>query len=184
MLTGEARFRATAVKAMEYERSIFSPEEGNWPDLRPTDDAGPNPDGDHFMVAWCHGAPGIGLGRLRSLRHMDDDSTRAEVDAALKTTLDRGFGNNHSLCHGDLGNLDLIVEASEKLGDDGSSVHRNRLAAIVLESISENGWICGTPQGVETPGLMVGLAGIGYQLLRLAEPTRVPSVLTLAPPHN
>jgi lantibiotic modifying enzyme len=29
---------------------------------------------------------------------------------------------------------------------------------------------------------MTGLAGIGYQLLRLAAPACVPSVLTLAPP--
>jgi Lanthionine synthetase C-like protein len=36
--------------------------------------------------------------------------------------------------------------------------------------------------GVESPGLMTGLAGIGYGLLRLAEPTRVPSVLVLTPP--
>ena len=35
---------------------------------------------------------------------------------------------------------------------------------------------------VTGPGLMTGIAGIGYQLLRLAEPGRVPSVLTLAPP--
>ena len=30
--------------------------------------------------------------------------------------------------------------------------------------------------------MRVGLAGIGYGWLRLAEPGRVPSVLTLAPP--
>jgi lantibiotic modifying enzyme len=35
---------------------------------------------------------------------------------------------------------------------------------------------------VETPGLMTGVAGIGYGLLRLAAPLRVPSVLALAPP--
>jgi len=35
---------------------------------------------------------------------------------------------------------------------------------------------------VESPGLLTGLAGIGYGLLRLAEPTRIPSVLVLAPP--
>jgi lantibiotic modifying enzyme len=29
---------------------------------------------------------------------------------------------------------------------------------------------------------MTGIAGIGYGLLRLAEPRRVPSVLVLAPP--
>ncbi|NJL57749.1 hypothetical protein HC928_23425 [bacterium] len=43
-------------------------------------------------------------------------------------------------------------------------------------------WACGTPTGVETPGLMMGLAGIGYQLLRLANPQSVPSILTLEVP--
>ena len=42
------------------------------------------------------------------------------------------------------------------------------MAAVTLESIRRDGWICGVPSGVETPGLMTGLAGIGYGLLRLA----------------
>jgi lantibiotic modifying enzyme len=37
---------------------------------------------------------------------------------------------------------------------------------------------------VESPGLMTGLAGIGYGLLRVAAPARVPSVLTLEGPHG
>ena len=41
-----------------------------------------------------------------------------------------------------------------------------------------------SPSGVETPGLMTGLAGIGYGLLRLAEPRRTPSVLALEPPTH
>jgi hypothetical protein len=57
-----------------------------------------------------------------------------------------------------------------------------RLAAILLESIRREGWLCGNPSGVESPGLMTGLAGIGYGLLRLAEPARVPAVLVLEPP--
>jgi hypothetical protein len=32
--------------------------------------------------------------------------------------------------------------------------------------------------------LMSGLAGIGYGLLRLAEPTQIPSVLVLEPPKS
>ena len=36
--------------------------------------------------------------------------------------------------------------------------------------------------GIVYPLAMTGLAGIGYGLLRLAEPTRVPSLLTVAPP--
>jgi lantibiotic modifying enzyme len=53
---------------------------------------------------------------------------------------------------------------------------------MVLGSIETNGWRSGVPFAVETPGLMAGLAGIGYGMLRLAEPRYVPSVLTLEPP--
>lgn len=184
-LTGEERFRTAALDAMAYERSLFSPEAGNWPDLRDFSilsqtmkDSEPS-----FMVAWCHGAPGIGLARLRALRHLDDAEIRAEIDTALKTTLAQGFGLNHSLCHGDLGNLELLLQASQTLDDSRWRSHVDHIAAMILESIEEYGWLCGTPKGVETPGLMTGLAGIGYGLLRLAEPARIPSVLVLAPPN-
>jgi lantibiotic modifying enzyme len=119
---------------------------------------------------------------LRSLPHLDNPETRAEIDIALKTTLARGFGGNHSLCHGDLGNLELLLQASQTLDDPQWRVEADRIAAAILSSIDQYGYRCGVPLEVETPGLMTGLAGIGYGLLRLAEPMRVPSVLTLEPP--
>jgi lantibiotic modifying enzyme len=134
------------------------------------------------MTAWCHGAPGIGLARLRSLPHLDDATTRAEISAALATTLAEGFGHNHSLCHGDVGNLDFVVQAAERLGDPRWYPQANRRAALILEWIAREGWLCGVPLRVESPGLMTGLAGIGHGLLRLAEPTLIPSVLVLEPP--
>jgi lantibiotic modifying enzyme len=170
--------------AIDYERSLFSVAEGNWPDLRDPEASGltASKAKASFAMAWCHGAPGIGLGRLLSLRHLDDPQVRSEINAALGTTLARGFGSNHSLCHGDLGNLELLLQASLKLGEPRWRAEAARIAAVILESIDRNGWICGNPLGVESPGLMTGLAGIGYALLRLAEPHRVPSVLALAPP--
>jgi len=68
------------------------------------------------------------------------------------------------------------------LNDGEWRVQSERLATVILDCIDRYGWGCGGPNGVEMPGLMLGLAGIGYQMLRLAEPDRVPSVLTLAPP--
>src|SRR5262249_36920233 len=131
---------------------------------------------------WCHGAPGIGMARLAALAHLDDTAVRAEIHVALRNTLRHGFGHNHSLCHGDLGNLDLFLLAGEHLGAPGGSAEAYRHGAAVLEDIRNHGYRCGVPDRVETPGLMTGLAGIGYGLLRLADPQRVPSVLTLAPP--
>jgi len=55
---------------------------------------------------------------------------------------------------------------------------------MILESINDNGWVTGVPLGTETPGLMTGLAGIGYELLRLAAPEKVPSVLLIEPPFS
>lgn len=182
--TGEYRFRVAALAAMNYERSLFHPKAANWPDLRNfTDKVLANKDNDFTcMTAWCHGAPGIGLARLRSLPYIDDAEIRTEINTAIKTTLTHGFGHNHSLCHGDLGNLELLLQASLTLDDPQWKTQVDRFAAIILESIEKHGWLCGVPLGVETPGLMTGLAGIGYELLRLAEPERVPSVLVLEPP--
>jgi len=135
------------------------------------------------MVAWCHGAPGIGLSRLRAWRHRRDEVLRDEIDVALETTVREGFGRNHSLCHGDFGNIDVLLVASTTFGDDTWAQRANRLAGAALDSARETGWMCGNPLGVESPGLMTGLAGIGYELLRLAAAERVPSVLALEEPR-
>jgi type 2 lantibiotic biosynthesis protein LanM len=183
-VSGEERFREAALAGIAHERALFVPEAGNWLDLR-TDESGGHAEGashEAAMCAWCHGAPGVGLGRLLSLRHLDDETAREEIDVALKTTLERGFGDNHSLCHGDLGNLELPLQASLMLGDPQWRAQVDRLGCLILDSISRDGCLCGVPAALEVPGLMTGIAGIGYQLLRLAEPGRVPSVLWLEPP--
>ncbi|MBE9199441.1 MULTISPECIES: type 2 lanthipeptide synthetase LanM family protein [unclassified Nodularia (in: cyanobacteria)] len=181
--TGDTRFRTAALDAIAYERTLFDIPEGNWLDQRDVESPGQAVNDHAFMTAWCHGAPGIGLARLRGLPHLDNDKIRAEINTALKNTLAQGFGSNHSLCHGDLGNLELLLQASLTLDDPQWKTEVDRLAAVILESIDQQGWLCGVPLGVETPGLMTGLAGIGYGLLRLAAPQDVPSVLSLEPPH-
>ncbi|MGI0493748.1 type 2 lanthipeptide synthetase LanM family protein [Alkalinema pantanalense CENA528] len=183
-LTGETRFRTAAQGAIAYERHLFSPEQQNWPDLREFANSvqtGRN-DRMNFMTAWCHGAPGIGLGRVQCLPYLQDAQMVAEIEAAIATTLTQGFGGNHSLCHGSLGNLDLLLQARDCLQNKQLQPQIDRLAEQILGSIQQQGWQCGIPLGVESPGLMTGLAGIGYGLLRLVDPNQVPSILVLEPP--
>ena len=92
-VTGEERFRVAARQAIDYERSLYSPEAENWPDLRQLEISGADtePDSDRFMTAWCHGAVGIGLARLRALQHLNDPKLDDEVRIALRTTLERRF---------------------------------------------------------------------------------------------
>jgi type 2 lantibiotic biosynthesis protein LanM len=180
--TGQRRFEETARQAIAYERGLFSADRRKWPDLRdfPGEPAGAGR--FEYMTAWCHGAAGIGLARLACLPHLDDSRVRGEITLALETTRAEGFGWNHTLCHGDLGNLELLVQAGRILGDSHWRKEAEHVAAAILETIRRDGWICANPVGVESPGLMTGLAGIGHELLRLAEPDRVPSVLVLDPP--
>ena len=180
-MTGEKRFRKVALEAIAYERSYFSASVGNWQDLREFESAilKGSQNQDKYMTSWCHGASGIGLARLRSLPYLDDAEIRAEINIALDTTLRDGFGSNHSLCHGDFGNLELLLQASEYLDDSQRRSQVNHLTAIILKDIEQHGWLCGVPMAVETPGLMTGLAGIGYGMLRMLEPTQVPSILVL-----
>jgi lantibiotic modifying enzyme len=135
------------------------------------------------MWAWCHGAPGIGLGRLAGLPYLDDATVRAEIEIAVESTLENGFGRNHCLCHGDLGNLEVVTMAAGWLERPDWAERAGRIAGGVLTGIRERGWLFGIPGRTEPPGLMIGLAGIGYGLLRLAAPERVPSVVILEGPR-
>lgn len=57
-------------------------------------------------------------------------------------------------------------------------------AAAMRAGNTPDGWRCSTPLAVESPGLLWGLAGIGYELLRAVAPEQVPSVLLLEPPRR
>jgi lantibiotic modifying enzyme len=182
--TQDGRFRETAQKAIAYERELFSAELGKWPDLRVFPGEPPSDGRFDYLTAWCHGSVGIGLARLASLPYLNDSLLRAEIDAALATTRAEGFGWNHTLCHGDLGNLELLVEAGRVLADPHWQSEADQVASGILATIQRLGWICANPVDVESPGLMTGIAGVGYGLLRLADPDRVPSILLLEPPRK
>jgi lantibiotic modifying enzyme len=179
--TGGDAFRATAREAMEYERSLFSSTASNWPDLR---DSVRAPDGSpRFSVSWCHGAPGIGLARL-GMGGDRDDVVDAEVRAAVTATLLAGLGGNHSLCHGTLGNLEMLRRAATRLADAALAGTCADAVAATARAVLAGRVRTGVSREAEVPGLMTGSAGIGLALLREAWPAAVPSVLLLEPPHR
>ncbi len=179
--TGDARYAELARRGLAYERKLFVPERGNWKDLRAPGSSVESTEG-HFMAMWCHGASGIALARLRSLRYMDGPESRAELATALDTTWRAGFGGNHSLCHGDVGNLEVLHVAGRVLGEPQWTRAALKRATYALRQAWAEGWRCGLPKGGESPGMLMGLAGIGHGLLRLSSPDHVPSIIGLEPP--
>jgi lantibiotic biosynthesis protein len=175
-VTEEARFAEAAHEGFRYERSWYSPQHENWPDLRAAEPAmtgqATTP---AYGVAWCHGAVGIGLSRLRAWQITGDSAFRTEAEAALRTATralqhaGQGGFENYSLCHGHAGTADFLIEADRVLLGGGYRALAEdvaRRAAATYEA-KHWPWPCGVMGGGETPGLMLGLAGIGYLYLRL-----------------
>jgi len=188
--TGDEEYRHACLEAFAYERSLFSSEHHNWPDLRTM--TGFTPPGQPvFAMAWCHGGPGIGLARLRALELIENEQALRDLNEALQITAasctDVVFpaSGNLCLCHGIGGNADLLLAASDIYGrrdlrQIAESAGHQAIAQIRTPNLP---WPCGVTTGGETPNLMLGLAGIGHFFLRLYDSEKIPSLLLLRPQH-
>ena len=172
-VTGQAHHLEAALEATAYERTLFDARIGTWRDLRDGAEDGP------AINAWCNGAAGIGIARGE---WVDLDADLAWDHAAAVATLARPERGLDHLCCGALGRVELLLSAGLHTGDEGLVQTARGRAAAVVRRADRNGdfrlaWY--DPINVQHAGLFRGTSGIGYELLRLALPTRVPSVLAL-----
>lgn len=184
-ITQQKAFIQAAEKAISHENMLYSTAQGNWPDLREgnrPEGADVCDDGQCFLTAWCHGAPGIGLARLAMAEQLDSSVIQADIERALAATRSHGFHDNHSLCHGVLGNLELLLQVGLAQSNAQLIEEVNEVVSQAVSAAQTSGWKTGLMFNLETPGFMVGLSGIGYQLLRFAYPDKVPSVLSMQGP--
>ncbi|MDH6110517.1 type 2 lantibiotic biosynthesis protein LanM [Kitasatospora sp. MAP12-15] len=130
-------------------------------------------------TSWCRGLTGTALALADSGAAAADPALADRLAWAVARVAGQGPLPNHSLCHGELGSLELLLTASGGVLA-GPAVAR---AGALLASLDRFGPRCGTPGGVSNPGLLNGLAGIGHGLLRLGFGSRIPSVLLLQPPN-
>ena len=134
-------------------------------------------------VAWCHGAAGIALSRMKIYERHKLPPAKEEALKALNFLLSSPTLPEHIICHGSLGNLEPLLLASQLFADDPIWQKELQLRSErILNHINSNGWSAKVASQVIEPGLMTGLAGIGYELLRLHASQKVPSVLALEKP--
>ena len=176
--TGDEAFVDAAHQAFRYENQWFRPGEDNWPDFR-------EEDGDDAPVceAWCHGAPGIGLARLRAVE-LQLPEYRGDAAAALRTTRSALASGGHgredfSLCHGRSGLMEILKYGGRVLGEGGDEAMIREVTLAAADRYGASDWPVGVRRG-GNPSLMLGLAGIGYCYLGLISPD-LPSVLQVRP---
>jgi type 2 lantibiotic biosynthesis protein LanM len=172
-VTGEEAFREAALEAISYERSVFISEENNWPDFREL----PAQNSPTCMCSWCHGAPGIGLARVGGLNILDTPEIRQDIEAAIKTTRKQKLSGIDRLCCGNLGLTEFLFTAGQKLSQpELIETAMNQAAQVVARAEQQEHFSYGLSLTFH-PAFFQGASGIGYQLLRLAYPDQLPSVL-------
>ncbi len=187
-------------QAYTYETQYFVPRTGNWRDLRYEAVTEQDPmlfeekadqddlnffSGKGEMNAWCHGAAGIGMSRLRAWELNGSPAFRKEAMAAIRRNFTEDFfpeagRESHTLCHGTCGNNDIFIQAFLTLKQEKYLRQALRAAMYVIESRRLHGYYqCGYPSatGLQDMSLFMGNAGIGYYLLRVLAPELIPSVL-------
>lgn len=119
--------------------------------------------------SWTTGLPGIAAAAVHLPRYEDGLATRLSV---------RGDGPDLSAGHGAFGALEALSVLAGR-GDATAATALTRTSGRLLAAIEGQQHRCATPDQVPSPGMLTGLAGIGYGLLRLCSPDRVPSALLL-----
>lgn len=170
--TQNLAFREAACEAIAYERSVFSQAVQNWPDFRSENTV--------FGASWCHGAPGIALARLGSLTILDTKEIRQEIEIALQTTQKLNLQEINHLCCGNFGRIDTLLVAAHQLECPEFLKLAHQQAAWIVNRAENAGSFQMFPtvfKDIYNPGFFQGTSGIGYELLRLAYPEKLPSVL-------
>jgi type 2 lantibiotic biosynthesis protein LanM len=177
-VTHQQEFLDAACEGIDYERSVFVPEEG-WPDLRKSAQVKEDLS-ISYVSGWCHGGTGIGLGRLGGLNALDTPEVRHEIEIALEMILAHGLPSLDNLCCGNVGRIEFLLATAQRLGRPDLLERAQKHASLLVRRASQEGdfhVVTGLPRHANNPGLYQGRAGIGYELLRLAFPERLPCIL-------
>lgn len=201
-ITGNSAFAYAGDQSFLYEQHYFNSATGNWPDFR----GGIDIHGEDFykenlkagkldpfissgeMVAWCHGAPGIGLSRLRAYEVSKRSEYLNQAKIAIETTKrasQYSLGKDsksrtYILCHGLGGNADIFIEAARVIGEKEYLSLAYDVADQIVEEVHAgtkfaSGFRAATSG--EDISLFMGNAGIGHFLLRCSDPLGTPSIL-------
>lgn len=179
--TNKQEFTDMAVQALRYEDSCYNEEQKNWADYRDMKIV----DEEYFKigpVAWCHGAAGILKARIVSLNYAPKEMQKIlqkDVDNAFDKTVHHAVRDGHCLCHGSSGNVEILCSAAELMNEMERVKEAGQLCNAYVKRLAE--LICSgrkgmLPQEKEHPGLMTGMAGIGYFILCMADKS-MPDIL-------
>lgn len=176
-VTKDREYLEAAKEGIAYESSVFSAQNANWPDFRFCNQQN---DQLKFNISWCHGASGIGLARLGGLSVLKTEQIEQDIEVALQATQNYCLQSLDSLCYGNFGRIETLLVASQKISRPQLreiALKQASLAIFKAEEIGTYKMLHNSSSHKFSLSFFQGIAGIGYELLRLASPEKLPSVL-------
>jgi lantibiotic modifying enzyme len=179
-VTAESRFADGALRAIAYERSVFDAARRNWPDFRNSPDV--------FTNSWCHGAPGILLGRhLLQATGLADPAMAEEFAAARSSSIGALVAASGKvdfpahLCCGVLGLTSLLRFDAQASGLPLAAEVIEAEAALITQARAAGGIVYFPVEtgSLNLPGLFTGNAGVALALIEAATGQQwIPQVLS------
>lgn len=159
-----------ALDGLRFERRIYSEPLGAWPDLRKARRS------SNYITGYCSGAPGIGLNAL----HAGYEHASWVVEHAVESVRNEPLMYKDYLCCGNSAAVEFLLEAGGIMNRPDLVQEANARMTMVIGRAEKDGHYHCVNHGltnVFSPSLFHGTAGIGYEILRLAYPERIESIL-------
>lgn len=165
-LTHNVRILEYIKKGLLFERKHkFDAAEGKWITRSNT----------HYY-SWCNGIGGLLLCKLELIDILEDDKELAvEINRIIEQLIVVGFGNDCSICHGDMGSAAILAYAGDKLGDhsliEECKIFKENYAVKFIQEKWKRF------EYTEDWGLLTGFAGLRLGLL--SEPNNIIDIFYL-----
>ena len=118
------------------------------------------------------------MSRLAALPILDTPQVRQDISHGLRATRLAGTQGIDTACCGAMGRVETLVVAAKELGDPAYLQEARKMGSTILRRSQPPGsYSLGWKKAPYLASFHQGMAGIGYEYLRLAAPASLPSLL-------
>lgn len=173
-LTSDEKYKKSAAQGIIFEQEYFDKLETKFKKRRDLIDV------SELKTSWCNGTSGIVLGRIGGISEYSNAKIQDEIAAGIDSVLKTNLHFVDHVCCGNFGRIETLLyygHFNNNLRILGEV--NNRTSILINKAHDRGGFLIHPkiPKKFTTPGFFQGLAGIGYQLLRIANPYEIPSIL-------
>lgn len=163
----EASYLSAIEEALQFEHDSYSTKFGTWSDLRSYPPTG-------YMHGYCSGAPGIGIMLNRMKQNHYTSSVLEECRELASQSVNRlPLNYRDHLCCGNSAVVEYYLSV-------GKQEEAGKILSAMQKRCEQDGnyrYMAYQFNNSLTASLFYGASGIGYEMLRYAEPDKILSVL-------